>query len=186
MRSFAFLIRLPVLTMLAAAPLVVSPAFAQVYDDVAFVAGTGDTAYAEYDDVGYNATDNRGDRDDDTPINEIADKMSNPLIQEGVANTVERMTAAMMNIPVGTFVGAIEDARPGTVKRGVARNSTVGDLAGRDAEYLPQELGERSRDMMSMMGGFANAMAVMMPEFERMSREMEESFRVAKAQAKRN
>jgi hypothetical protein len=89
-------------------------------------------------------------------------------------------------LPVGRFAEAIERARPGTVSRRMRGDATVADIAGRDARYLPEELGTRSREAMGMMSGFARAMATMMPEFERMGREMEESFRAAKAEARRN
>ena len=82
-----------------------------------------------------------------------------------------------MNMRVGPLAEAIERARPGTVNRRIRRDSTVGDLAGRDADYLPERLGDGSREVMGMMGGFARAMASMMPEFERLGREMEDSVR---------
>ena len=48
---------------------------------------------------------------------------------------------------------------------------------------------DKSRTFKRLQGpdrGFARAMAVMMPEFERMGREMEGSFKAAKAEARRN
>jgi hypothetical protein len=171
MRSRIFLIALPLLALAA-------PAAAQ---DVVFVSGTGDEIpVASFEDEG-PAID---DRDND--IADIADRMDDPLVQDGISAGIERMAGAMMNVRVGPLAEAIERARPGTVDRRIRRDSTVGDLAGRDAEYLPERLGEQSREMMGMMGGFARAMATMMPEFERMGREMEESFRTAKAEARRN
>ena len=183
MRSFAFISRLPLAAALAAAPFALNPATAQDQDEIVFAPGIGDADYADSSD--YQA-DGRDYRDDDSSINDVADKMSDPAMQYGVAATVERATAAMMNVPVGPLAEAIEQARPGTVNRRIRRDTTVGDLAGRDAAYLPEELADRSRDMMGMMGGFARAMSAMMPGLERMSREMEESFRTAKAQARRN
>jgi hypothetical protein len=107
-------------------------------------------------------------------------------MQDGVAAAVETMTSTMMRLPVGQFAEAIENARPGTVNKRIRRDATIADLAGRDARYLPEELGARSREAMGMMSGFARAFAVMMPEFERMGREMEDGFKAAKAEAKRN
>ncbi len=186
MRSFAFFARLPLAAALAAAPFALNPAYSQ--GEIIFASGTGGEDYAapEYPDTEYDVADAPDYRDDESSTNDIADKMSDPAMQYGVAATVERATAAMMNVPVGPFAAAIENARPGTVNRRIRSNTTVGDLAGRDSAYLPEELGAHSREMMGMMGGFARAMAAMMPEFERMSREMEDSFRTAKAQARRN
>jgi hypothetical protein len=174
MRSKAFLIALPLFAVAA-------PAAAQ---DIVFVPGTGEaitddatdaaSAYEEVAPVG---------RDDEFSV--MADRIGDPAVQDGVATIVERATGAMMNMNVGRFAQAIERARPGTVGRRIPGDATVGDLAGRDARYLPEELGEKSREAMGMMSGFARALAAMMPEFERMGREMEESFRSAKAEAKR-
>ena len=118
----------------------------------------------------------------------MSDAVNNPTATTMQANQSDcrSATGAMMALPVGQFAEAIERARPGTVSRRIRRDSTVADIAGRDARYLPEELGERSREAMGMMSGFARAMAVMMPEFERMGREMEESFRAAKAETRRN
>ncbi len=171
MRSRSFLIALPLLALAA-------PVAAQ---DVVFVSGSGDEIpVTSFDDDG-PAVD---DRDDD--IADFADRVDDPMVQDGVSDSIERMAGAMMNVRVGPLAEAIERARPGTVDRRIRRDSTVGDLAGRDADYLPERLGDQSREMMGMMGGFARAMATMMPEFERMSRDMEESFRTAKAETRRN
>lgn len=159
MRSYRFLFALPFIALAA------MPATAQ---DVLYAPGTGEP----YEDVSQEQPD------DD--ISRVAERMSDPVVQHGVGNAVEYASESIMQLPIGRFADAIERARPGTVDRRLPRDATVGDLAGRDADYLPQELGDRSREMMGMMGGFAQAMAAMMPEFERMSREMEEGFRRAK------
>ncbi|MBL0922898.1 MAG: hypothetical protein IBJ12_00320 [Sphingomonadaceae bacterium] len=172
-------------TLLIALPLfaVAAPAAAQ---DIIFVPGTGETvADDDAADVAI-AHDDTAPVDRDDKFGDLADRFGDPAVQDGVAAVVERATGAMMNMNVGRFAQAIERARPGTVGRRIPSDATVGDLAGRDARYLPEELGERSREAMGMMSGLARAMAVMMPEFERMGREMEESFRTAKAEAKRN
>lgn len=183
MSPYALLSRLPLAVALAATPFALSPTYAQEQDDIVFTQGTGN---ADYSDAPDYVADGADYRDDESSINDVADRMSDPAMQSGVAATVERATAAMMNVPIGPLADAIEQARPGTVNRRIRRDSTIGDLAGRDAAYLPEELADRSRDMMGMMGGFARAMSSMMPGLERMSREMEESFRTAKAQARRN
>ncbi len=189
MRSRIFVFAMPFATLLTA-----SAVSAQNTDEVAFVSGTGevsgvgvsDTADVAYDDDAYVEPDVVDYADDDSSLDEVADRMSDRDRQDNVANSVERMSAALLGMRVGPMAAAIENARPGTVRRNVRRNTTIGDLAGRDSEYLPEELGARSREMMGMMGGFAQAMASMMPEFRRMGREMEESVRAAKAEARRD
>jgi hypothetical protein len=175
MRYGLSLIALPLLALAA-------PVAAQ---DVVFVSGTGDETIAEmrYDDDARD-TSNR-DTGGEAGMMEMADKIADPAMQDSVAAAVETMTSRMMRLPVGGFAEAIENARPGTVNRRIRRDTTIADLAGRDARDLPEELGARSREAMGMMSGFARAMAVMMPEFERMGRDMEESFKAAKADARR-
>ena len=173
MRSRYLLCALPLLAISTA------PATAQ---DVVFVSGTGDPVAIE--PMGNDFAPAYDDRDTDFP--DMADRIADPAVQDGVAAAIESATGAMMNLPVGRFAEAIEQARPGTVSRRLRGDATVADVAGRDARYLSEELGTRSREAMGMMSGFARAMATMMPEFERMGREMEESFRTAKAEARRN
>lgn len=158
--------------------LIAAPAVAQ---DVVFAPGTGEPV----DALAY-APDDYPESDNAAEMAEVADRIDDPALHDGVAAAVEGVTDSIMRLPVGRFADAIERARPGTVDRRLPHDARVGDLAGRDAGYLSQELGERSREAMGMMGGFARAMAAMMPEFEKMSREMEESFRAAKADVRRS
>jgi hypothetical protein len=167
--------------LLVALPLLAVSATPVAAQDIVFVSGTGEPSAIEAFDDDFSPAADEGDSD----FVGMAAKMSDPAVQEGVAAVVERTTATMMNMPIGPMAEAIERARPGTVSRRIQSDSTVADIAGRDARYLPEELSERSRDAMGMMSGFARTMAMMMPEFERMGREMEESFRAAKAQARR-
>jgi hypothetical protein len=173
MRSRYLLCALPLLAISAA------PATAQ---DVMFVSGTGEDYAAEAMDNDFAPAAD----DTDTDFADMADKIADPAVQDGVAAAIESASGAMMNLPIGRFAEAIERARPGTVDRRMRGDATVADIAGRDARYLPEELGRRSREAMGMMSGFARAMATMMPEFERMGRDMEERFRAAKAEARRN
>jgi hypothetical protein len=178
MRSKYLSIVLPLLAITT------SPATAQ---DIVFAPGTGQSGSV---DVGSDESYDGGlqpvaaEADDD--FIEMADKMADPRVQDGVSAAVERATGAMMNLPIGRFAEAIERTRPGTVGRRIRPDSTIADVAGADSRYLPEQLGDGSRQMMGMMSGFARAMAEMMPEFERMGREMEDSFRAAKAEARVN
>jgi hypothetical protein len=121
---------------------------------------------------------------DDGAVNEIAAKMADPQMQDRIATAVETMARTVMDMPVGPLVDSIEKARPGTVKRNIPHDATLADIADRDAEALPEKLGEGSRQMLSMAGSLAQVMAAMMPELERMGRAMEEGFKTAKTQAR--
>ena len=105
-----------------------------------------------------------------------ADRLSNPATQDGIAIRVERMTGTILDIPIGKFAAAMERSIPGA-NRGrnrIRANDTIADIAGRDADHLPEQLGDSSREMMGMMSGLAAAFATMIPEFERISRDVDD------------
>jgi len=170
----------PALTsMLAAAALFAAPpAFAQdnasENASIIFVAGTGGAAYPA-------APVSTADKKDPAAeLEALAVKLSDRTTQDGVAGIVEKMVGGLMQLPVGKFTAAIEDARPGTVKKQIPANATLADVAGPKAEIAPQQLGDQSRKAMGLMSGFAKAFAVMLPEFEALGKQMEEEFKAIK------
>jgi hypothetical protein len=187
------------LTAVAAASLASAPAIAS---DIIYVPGTGEVAYAEdtatpitaslADDYSsdYRTSDKRVPNSDasstDTSNAEadmlaMAEKLEDPDMQDGIAFMATRMGETMMSLPIGKFASAIEKARPGTVRKRMRDDATLADLAGRDAENIPEMLGKESRTAMKMMGGFTKAFAGMMPEFEKLGRDMEKTMADVKA-----
>jgi hypothetical protein len=167
---------------LAAMPMISAPVMADDFSNVQFVPGTGaDTGEGDATAISAPfADDNAPRRDSAEEMNDMADKLANPIMQDGVANMIEKMTATMMHMPVGQIAAAVEKAAPGTIRKRIRSDATIADLAGRDARDLPENLGDKSRVMMGMASGFAKAFAVMLPEFEKMGKEMEASFKEAK------
>jgi hypothetical protein len=179
MRPNAKVLRLPASLILAALAMS-APAMAQDVPAITFVSGTGsDITEAAAYTAAYEApapfAAKRDARDAEAEMNAMAEKMSDPDMQDGVANMVEKMGDAMMRLPVGKFANAIEKARPGTLKRRIRDRDTISDIAGKDMRDMPEMLGKQSRVAMSMMGGLTKAFASMMPELEKMGREMEAS-----------
>jgi hypothetical protein len=181
MRKIDF--RIPAVTGLAVAALAFAPAVKAQEAPIQFVAGTGEMAALMEDapadapaPVARLAAPKDG-RDAEAKLNDMAEDLADPRMQAGVAKMVERMGETMMDLPVGKFAAAIEKARPGTMKKRISENATVADLAGRDAERLPGELAKGSRQMMTMLSGFAAAFATMMPEFEDMADDLKESMK---------
>ncbi len=171
MRFKFCLVALPLLAQAGA------PAAAQ---NIIFAPGTGeDSSFVRYTD---DSSPDFEDRDDGADA--LTDRIGDPEVQAGIAAAIEQAADAMMNMPIGPMAEAIERARPGTVSRDIHSDSTIADIAGQDSRDLPRELGERSRETMGMMSSFARALAAMMPEFKRVGRDMEESFRAAKAEAR--
>jgi hypothetical protein len=59
------------------------------------------------------------------------------------------------------------------MKNRISDDAVLADIAGPDAKQIPAMLGEQSRVAMTMMGGFAQAFASMMPQFKKMGDEMQ-------------
>lgn len=178
-RSIDF--RVPLLV--GAAVLLLAFSQAKAAEPIQFVPGTGETTQAD-DSVElpaalpYAQTQSAKRDDAEAELNALAEQLSNRKTQDGVAAMVEQMGESMLGLPIGRFVAAMEQSFPGANKgkKRIRATDTVADLAGRDADKLPGQLADKSRDMMGMMSGFAAAFATMVPEFEKMSRDMEKSF----------
>ena len=172
-------LRVPAVAGFAVLLLAFAPgAKAAQYQEIQFVAGTGEVSTAAPTALANPAQDSR---DAEAKLNDMAEDLADPRVQNGVADMVERMGETMLDLPVGKFAAAIERARPGTIEKRIREDATVADLAGRDAERLPRKLGKGSRQMMTMLSGFASAFATMMPEFEAMCRDLERSMKDIKA-----
>jgi hypothetical protein len=177
MRSIDF--RVPLLA--GAAVLLLAFSQAKAAEPVQFVPGTGETVLSDDNadlPVALPFADQRAKGDDtQAELNAVAAKLSNPKMQDGVASMVERMTESMLDLPIGKFAAAIEKSVPGANKgrKRIRANDTLADIAGRNADRLPDQLADGSRQMMGMMSGFAAAFATMIPEFEKISRDMEKS-----------
>ncbi|MFN3620877.1 hypothetical protein [Sphingorhabdus sp.] len=159
---------------------ITAPANAQ---DVVYAPGTGAAEYSDTVSPYYN--ESGAGYDNRARMGSMAGRLSDPVVQDSVGIMVERMAGAVLNMPIDGITEAIETARPGTVKRQLRRGATVADVAGRDARYLPEELGDQSRAAVGMMGGVARAMANMMPAIENLGRDMQNQIDAAKYEARR-
>ncbi len=188
------------LVAIATAAIAATPAMANA--EIVYLAGTGEVADANAEDAvatetaapanpapaANDATDDvaatdapQPKRDAEAEMLAMGDRLADPDLQDGVAYMAEKMGETMMRLPVGKFASAIEKARPGTVRKRMRDNTTLADLAGRDAEDIPAMIGKESRTAMKMMSGFTKAFASMMPEFEKLGREMETAMADIKA-----
>ena len=171
-RSIDF--RVPLLV--GAAVLLLAFSQAKAAEPILFVSGTGEAAVDAKSVKSAFAQDTSSNAQ--AELNKVADQLSNPRMQDGVANMVERLTENMLNLPIGKFAAAMEKSVPGANKgrNRIRPTDTIADIAGRDADRLPDQLADGSRQMMGMMSGLAAAFATMIPEFEKLSRDMEKSF----------
>ena len=172
-------LRVPALAGLAVLLLAFVPeAKAAEAPEIEFLAGTGEAPMAASMTFADQPSDQR---DAEARLNAMAADLADPRVQNGVAAMAQRIGETMLDLPVGKFATAIEKARPGTMNKRIREDATVADLAGPDAERLPRELGKGSRQMMTMLSGFAAAFATMMPEFEQLGRDLESSMKDIKA-----
>jgi hypothetical protein len=172
--------------LVGAAVLLLAFSQAKAAEPILFVSGTGDAVVNEQPIELPFADGNRDDAQ--AELTKVADQLSNPNTQDGVANMVERMTETMLDLPIGKFVAALEQSVPGANKgkKRIRATDTIADIAGRDADRLPSELANKSRDMMGMMSGLAAAFATMAPELEKLGRDMEKSFEDIDSEQTRN
>lgn len=172
MRSIDF--RVPLLV--GAAVLLLAFSQAKAAEPILFVSGTGESAANV--DAAKPLPKRTDKRDTQAELDHLADQLSDGKTQDRVATMVERMSGTMLDLPIGKFIAALEQTVPGANKgkKRVRATDTLGDIAGRDADALPGKLADGSRDMLGMMSGFAAAFATMVPEFEKMGREMDQAF----------
>ncbi len=108
---------------------------------------------------------------DDGP-SQMAERLRDPEVQRGMAGALAAMTEAMMNIDLTPFAAAMEATGDRRSARRLRNGGTLRQLAGRDAERVPEEMARRLPQMMGMMAGMAGAMEAMLPQLEAMAGQM--------------
>jgi hypothetical protein len=103
---------------------------------------------------------------------DMARSLNDPAMQRSMVGALAAMTEAMMNIDLAPFAQAMDASGDHRTARRLARHGTLRELAGRDAERIPEEMTRRLPQMMGMMAGMAGMMQQMMPALEQMSRQM--------------
>ncbi len=129
-----------------------------------------------------SAHDTRPAPDSAAELRHTADRFADPATQEDVSHVIEALTGVVLDLPVGEFAEAIERARPGTVDEDINRNTRLGDLAGPEAERIPARVGNGTRASMAAMGGMMRAFADMLPELQKLGRDLEASVERARDQ----
>lgn len=104
-------------------------------------------------------------------LSTLAEKLDDPVEQERLATMMGAMGEALMALPVGPMMQAMERAT-GEDAPDVAPDTTLGELAGPDAERLPGEIAEKLPEMMGMMAGMADTFEAMVPMMEAMAETM--------------
>lgn len=103
---------------------------------------------------------------------DIAATMSDPQVQESVADAVGGISEAMLDISLAPFARALDAAGDHEAADELGRHSTLRDVAGPDGERVPREMARRVPEMMGAMGGMTTALERMLPELARAGEQM--------------
>jgi hypothetical protein len=100
---------------------------------------------------------------------ELVRSIPHPAEIEAVGETMDRVVGAVLDVPIGPLVDAIDAADPEGRKyrRQHRRDETIGDLAGRDDPYFEERLRDQIHGVTAGMGVMAEQLAVIAPEMRR-------------------
>lgn len=105
---------------------------------------------------------------------ELADAaatLSDPIMQDRMADTVASIVGAMLEMPIGPLAEAVARIDPDSDAAYIPADATVGDIAGRDREY-GERLGDDVRASARMASSAASTMAVYAPVLKDMARDL--------------
>lgn len=102
---------------------------------------------------------------------ELADRLSDPIEQERLADTLAVMSEILLDLPIAPLARAMEDATGGPIGD-VDPDTTLRSLAGPDADRVPGELERHVPQAMDAMAGVADSVAVMSPMLREMAERM--------------
>jgi hypothetical protein len=105
---------------------------------------------------------------------DIAEKLNDPLTQYAVAGMISAMSKSVLDMRVEPLVKAM-DGLGGKRMHRLPPDATVADLAGTDHSKMRDGIVQSVPKAMSAMGAMAVAAQKMMPELERMAREVREA-----------
>jgi hypothetical protein len=108
----------------------------------------------------------------DARILEGADMLADEGTQDRIARTMRVLSRVLLNMPVGPLAEAVRELDPDSPMADMPADTRIADLAGPDAEDLPDQLAGQSRVMMRSMSTLTRQMAVMAPVLRDMATDM--------------
>ncbi len=108
-------------------------------------------------------------------LDEAAPVRVDPRQLQAMGGVMDRLVGAVMDLPIGGIVAAVDPLGRGEYRRG----DTVRDMATRDDPYAEERLRSGIRGATRSVGVMSGALARMLPVLERSLREMEHSFEEA-------
>lgn len=98
--------------------------------------------------------------------------LSDEATQDRIAQTMRVLSRALLSMPVGPLAEAVREIDPDSAMADMPSDMRLGDLAGPDADELPEQLAVHSRAMTRSMGVLARQMAVIAPVLRDMANDM--------------
>ncbi|MEA3017657.1 MAG: hypothetical protein QOI38_2379 [Sphingomonadales bacterium] len=107
---------------------------------------------------------------------EIGRAIPHPAEVEAAGDAVDRVVGALLAVPVGPLVDAIDAADPAGARyrRPHRRDETLGDIAAQGDPYFEERLHDEIRGVTAGAGVMAERLAVAAPEMRRALERMEE------------
>lgn len=98
---------------------------------------------------------------------EIVRSIPHPAEVEAVGETVDRVVGAVLDVPIGPLVDAIDAADGRRYRKGPRSDATLGDLAADGDPYFEERLSDQIRGATAGISVMAEQLAVMAPEMRR-------------------
>lgn len=109
----------------------------------------------------------------DRDLERTAQQLADPRTQDALAETLSALVSAMLDINVGGIANAVAKADPKGRLRDVDPDMTLRDMAVRDNPDFADSLDADVRSGTRMAGALAGALAEMLPQLERLARDVE-------------
>jgi hypothetical protein len=103
---------------------------------------------------------------------------------EALAESIEHVTAALLDMPVGPLVDAMRRIDPDAMPE-AAPDTTLGDMAGTDPDFA-ERLGDDARVTGTVAGQTARDISVALPVLRAMASDLAAQWRQRIADARRN
>jgi hypothetical protein len=100
---------------------------------------------------------------------DIVRSLPPPEVIEDMAHTVGRAAEAILDVPIGGVVRAIDPSQR------VRRDETIGDLAQRDDPYARERIRDSVGGLAAGMGGMMASVAVLAPALRRSLADLEQN-----------
>jgi hypothetical protein len=110
---------------------------------------------------------------------------------EAMGETMDRVLGAVLDVPIGPIVDAVEAADPDARRhrRSHSRDRTLRDMASRDDPYFEERLRDSVYGVTAGMGAVAEQVAIVAPAMRRalgqMERDMDRAIRDARERRER-